>query len=200
MHEQYFLDIATTFSALIDIIGVNPFVFLPDAILQTIFKEAGKAKSPIQVKGFINDKPFTQNLMYYKGAWRLYINTAMLKDSPKRIGEMVTVMVVYDPIERTIPMHSKLQIALEHNTKAKAIFDILSPSLQKEILRYIHHLKSKESIDRNVAKAIQFLLGEAKFIGRPPIQLLNILSAGSAVASQLSSAISASNSPVSQPQ
>ena len=58
---------ATTFSAPIEIIGVNPFVFLPDAILQMLFKAAGKAKSPIPVKGFINDKSFTQNLMYYKG-------------------------------------------------------------------------------------------------------------------------------------
>lgn len=157
---------ATSFSAPIEIIGVNPFVFLPDAVLQTLFNAAGKMKSPIPVKGFINDKPFIQNLMYYKGAWRLYINTTMLKNSPKRIGEVVMVSVAFDPDERTIPMHSKLQAALEQHTKAKAIFDSLTPSLQKEIVRYIHHLKSEDSVDWNVAKAIQFLLGEARFIGR----------------------------------
>ena len=124
----------------------------------------------------------------------------MLKNSPKRIGETVTVSVVFDPDERTIPMHLKLQVALENDIKAKAVFDTLTSSLQKEIMRYIHHLKSEDAVDRNVTKAIQFLLGEARFIGREPIQLLNISSTGSSTNSQLPSTTSASNSPASQPQ
>ena len=49
---------------------------------------------------------------------------------------------------------------------AKKIFDQLAPSLQKEIVRYIHNLKTEESRDRNVEKAIQFLHGKQRWIGR----------------------------------
>ena len=49
---------------------------------------------------------------------------------------------------------------------AKKIFDQLAPSLQKEIVRYIHNLKTEESMDRNVEKAIQFLHGKQRWIGR----------------------------------
>jgi hypothetical protein len=36
-----------TFSAVLDIIGVNPFVFVPETILQVIFKQANKTSGPI---------------------------------------------------------------------------------------------------------------------------------------------------------
>jgi hypothetical protein len=74
------------FQATIDIIGINPFVFIPENILKDIFKQAGKEKGPIPVKGTINAKPYKQTLVKFKGYWRLYINTTMLKNSPNRIG------------------------------------------------------------------------------------------------------------------
>ena len=33
-----------TFKAVIAMIGINPFVFVPDKVLQKIFKQAGKKK------------------------------------------------------------------------------------------------------------------------------------------------------------
>jgi len=68
------------FKAHLEIIGINPFVFLPEEILTEIFEKSGKNKSPIPVKGFVNDVEFRQNLMKYLGEWRLYIN---LKDVKK---------------------------------------------------------------------------------------------------------------------
>lgn len=62
------------FDAKIEIIGINPFVFVPDAILQNLFKLAGKDKGHIPVKGIINGSPYRQTLVRYSGAWRLYIN------------------------------------------------------------------------------------------------------------------------------
>src|SRR5690606_41266848 len=63
-----------------DIIGVNPFVFVPEDILKAIFEQAGKDKGPIPIKGLVNGKPYTQTLVKYSGEWRLYINMIMLKD------------------------------------------------------------------------------------------------------------------------
>ncbi|MGH2666383.1 DUF1905 domain-containing protein [Flavobacterium sp.] len=75
----------------IKIIGVNPFIFLPDDVLEEIFKQAGKNKGPIQIKGTINDTPYTQKLVKFRGDWRLYINLKMQKNSPKRIGEIIDI-------------------------------------------------------------------------------------------------------------
>lgn len=167
------MDETNTFSAKIELLGINPFVFLPAKVLQSIFIQAGKDKGTIPVKGAINDNAYKQTLVYYNGAWRLYINTSMLKSSPKRIGETITVTVAFDPEDRRVPMHPKLKAALEQNEKANAVFEKLSASAQKEILRYIYHLKNENSVDRNVSKAVQFLLGEAKFAGRDKPQRKN---------------------------
>jgi uncharacterized protein YdeI (YjbR/CyaY-like superfamily) len=79
------------------------------------------------------------------------------------VGEFT---VEFDATERTTPMHPKLDAALKKNKKAKAIFDGLRPSLQKEIKRYINNLKTEESVERNITKAINFLLGKERFVGR----------------------------------
>jgi hypothetical protein len=154
------------FKTSIEIIGINPFVNIPEHILVEIFKQAGKNKSPIPVKGTINGNSYKQTLVKYKGLWRLYINTTMLKDSPRRIGEEIEVAIAFDPIKRTINPHPKLLEALENNIEAKNIFCGLSLSKRHEIIRYISFLKSEESIERNIEKAIDFLLGKGRFVGR----------------------------------
>lgn len=155
-----------SFNALVEIIGINPFVFVPEKLLSEIFQQARKNKGPIPVCGTINGTAFKQTLVKYSGHWRLYINTTMLKDSPKRIGETVTIALQFDPSDRTIEQHPSLQKALTENPEAKTVFDSLPPSRQKEIVRYISSLKTKESVEKNVARAIQFLLGKHRFAGR----------------------------------
>ena len=73
------LETSYTFSTTIEIIGINPFVYVPKEILKHIFEKAAKSKGPIPVKGAVNSIPYTQTLMKFKGEWRLYINTKMLK-------------------------------------------------------------------------------------------------------------------------
>lgn len=154
------------FSACIEIIGVNPFVFVPEKILESIFKKSGKEKGAIPICGTVNEKFYRQTLVKYSGEWRLYINTTMLKNSPKRIGEKIFLTIDFDEKDRTIPIHPELQNALNENIRAKKIFLELSPSRRKEIVRYIHHLKSESTRQKNIEKAIDFLLGKAKFVGR----------------------------------
>lgn len=47
--------------------------------------------------------------MRYQDEWRLYINTIMLKNSPKRIGEKIALSIAYDPQPRTIEMPPKFK-------------------------------------------------------------------------------------------
>ena len=155
-----------SFSAIIKIIGVNPYVLLPQRVLKEIFKQAGKDKGPIQVKGKINGHPYTQNLVRYDGKWRLYLNTPMRKAAGIDVGDPGNFEIEYDPIPRTITIHPKLEAALLKNKKVKAVFDSLSPSRQKEIIRYINFLKTEESVERNISKVIGFLSGKERFVGR----------------------------------
>lgn len=155
------------FKAQLDIIGINPFVYLPEEILEALFAEAGKHKGHIPVSVAINHKKSRkQTLVKYSGNWRLYINTLMLENSPKRVGEMIEVAIEFDPTDRTIHPHPKLVEALAQNHEAKVVFDNLSPSRQNEIVRYISNLKSDESVIRNVQRAIGFLIGKNRFVGR----------------------------------
>ncbi|MCE7057317.1 YdeI/OmpD-associated family protein [Algoriphagus sp. AGSA1] len=143
-----------TFEARLDIIGINPFVFVPDEILQDIFMQAGRDKSPIPVCSSINGRPYLQTLMKYQGHWRLYVNLVMLENSPKRIGETIEVSIRFDPEKREVPMHPKLKRALDENPAAKLAFDQLIPSKRMEILKYMSYLKTNASIERNVVKVI----------------------------------------------
>jgi hypothetical protein len=154
------------FRAKIEIIGVNPFVFLPDRVLQEVFMQAGKSKGKIPVTMKIDGHEFVQTLIKWSGSWRLYLNTPMRKAAQKEVGDVANFEIAYDPIVRTVPMHPKFEKALRENKKAKKVFDSLRPSLQLEINRYFSFLKTESSVDRNVAKAIQFLLGNGRFVAR----------------------------------
>jgi len=154
------------FNPTLEIIVGNPFVFVPTQILNNIFQQANKNKSPIPVRGTINGKQYQQTLMKYSGEWRLYINMQMLKNSPRRIKEVIEVEIEYDPSDRTIEPHPKLAKALADNKAAGDAFQKLTPSRKKEIVRYISSLKTAPSIEKNIARAINFLIGKERFVGR----------------------------------
>ncbi|WP_267406763.1 MULTISPECIES: YdeI/OmpD-associated family protein [unclassified Chryseobacterium] len=154
------------FTTQLQIIGINPFVFIPEEILNQIFEASGKNKSPIPVKGSVNGKEFKQNLMKYLGEWRLYINLMMLKDSPKRIGETIEVFVEFDDADRTISIHPQLDQAIKNHPLAMVNFESLIPSRKLELIRYINNLKTEASIQRNIDKIIQYLHGEIDFFGK----------------------------------
>lgn len=155
-----------TFRAKIEIIGVNPFVFLPENVLEKVFIQAGKSKGKIPVRMKIDGHEFIQTLVKWKGAWRLYLNMPMRKAANKDVGDIADFEIIYDPVQRTYPIHPKLEQALVKNRRAKKVFDGIRPSLQLEINRYLSRLKTEESVDKNVNKAIQFLLGNGRFVGR----------------------------------
>ena len=155
-----------SFSAKIYKIGINPYVLLPQIFLDKIFLQAKKDKGAIPVCGKLNGHEFIQTLVKYSGKWRLYLNTPMRKATGTDVGDTINIEVDYDPKPRIISIHPTLQDALKKNSKAKKAFEKLSPSRQKEIIRYISFLKTEESIDKNVNKVIGFLTGKGRFAGR----------------------------------
>jgi len=55
------------FNAVIEIIGINPYVQIPEIILTEIFIQTGKDKGHIPIKGTVNGLPYLQTLVKYKG-------------------------------------------------------------------------------------------------------------------------------------
>ena len=150
------------FTAEINIIGVNPYIPVPDKILQNIFRKSGKSKGAIPIKGTVNGISYKQTLIRYSGEWRLYINTAMLHHSPKRIGEIIKISVEYDPEPRVINPHPRFKKALNRNKEAKVVFDKLPPSRRKEIVRYLANLKPEKALEINFFTGYKLLIRERK--------------------------------------
>lgn len=148
------------FSSKIYKIGINPVVDPPENVLRAIFEQAEKDKGPIPVRGRLNGADFIQTLVKYHGVWRLYINGPMLKDSSLGVGDMAKVKIEFDSRSREVPMLREFAAALAKDNAAKKEFDKLPPSRQKEILRYLSNLKSKESVAKNVERILRHLNGK----------------------------------------
>ena len=168
-------EIQKNFSPRILIINGNPYVRPPQALLESIFRQAGKDKGPISVRGKLNEAPFQQSVVRYQGDWKLYINGIMAKKAgldytgsiTAIVGREVKVEVEFDPHPPTYPMIEPFQKALNKHPRAKSAYEQLTPGRKKEILRYFSFMKSKEALQRNIEKALQVLSGkEARFMAR----------------------------------
>lgn len=159
---------APTFRATLEIIGVNPYVFVPEAILAGILAEAGRSRGPIPVHGTVDGAPFRQTLVRFQGPWRLYVNTGMVRDSPRRVGDTFTFTLAYDPEPRGFEPPEAFRRALAAAPEAARAFAALPPSRQTEIVRYLARLRSEEALARNVERAVAFLEGRGRFVGRAP--------------------------------
>ncbi|MBJ6108986.1 YdeI/OmpD-associated family protein [Hymenobacter sp. BT523] len=155
-----------TFTAPLEIIGVNPFVQVPEELLADIFAQAGRSKGPIRVHGTVNGQPYQQTLVRYAGLWRLYINLLMLANSPRRVGEVLAVAIEYNPEAAPVLSCPAFEQALAETPEAREVFARLSPSRQHEIVRYLARLKNEDTLARNLARAVGFLLGKNRFVGR----------------------------------
>ncbi|MFN8611763.1 MAG: hypothetical protein U0931_29735 [Vulcanimicrobiota bacterium] len=156
------------FRAELRIIGVNPYVSVPEEILKRILMDAGRDRGNIPIRGELQGLPYKQTLVRFAGEWRLYVNNKMLKNSPEHVGKVIELSVDFDPQDRSLPLHPKLASALERDALARTNFTSLAPSRQHEINRYLCNLKSEAKVDQNVARAIDYLHGNARFVGRNP--------------------------------
>lgn len=104
------------------------------------------------------------------GSFYLYLHESVRKASETKVGDKVEVELEFDSKYKGGPVHPMppdFKKLLSKNLQAKKAWDQLSPSRQKEILRYFASLKSSEAIERNVKNAIAVLSGEEmRFMAR----------------------------------
>jgi Bacteriocin-protection, YdeI or OmpD-Associated len=151
-----------SFSTVIRKEGVNPYV---DPPLGTGSK-LGRDKGVISVRVFLEGKCFKANLMPLGPKrtkadpgqrHRLYLNGLMRKAVGKDHRDEITVVLQLDLVPRVEPMNPALLKALNREPKAKKVFEGLSVSRQKELKRYLNHLRSPDAIQRNVSKVMDYL-------------------------------------------
>jgi hypothetical protein len=158
-------------TAVIQLRGVNPYV--PVTIEQVMMlRENWRRAMPVvaTITG-ATEKSWRTNLMPEgDGAFRLYLHGAMRKSAQVDVGDIVTIGLDFDLAYRNGPMHPMpdwFRSELERDPVATVNWDALTPSRQKEVLRYFAALKSETARERNVARAIAALTGSTvRFMGR----------------------------------
>ena len=126
---------------------------------------------PVRVR--INGKPrvpWRINMMPAgHGAFYLYLHGTVREASKTKVGDRVDVELAFDTAYRGGPaaLPEWFDEALTKNMKAKAAFAALTPSRQKEIVRYLTALKTSEARERNLQRALGVLSGRpARFMAR----------------------------------
>jgi len=159
------------FRSRIEINGINPYVFVradQAARLRSHWRKPMPVR--IQVNGQ-PDTPWRINLMPAgDGDFYLYLHERVRRASGTKVGDVVSLTLQFDDEYRSGPAHplpSWFGGELDLNPGAKKGWDSLTPSRQKEILRYFAALKSPQAQQRNVQKALYVLAGgKARFMAR----------------------------------
>ncbi len=159
------------FTATIKIRGINPYVLVSASRAKAI--KAGWRK-PLPVLVRVNGKPakaWRINMMPVgNGSFYLYLHGEIRKASGTAVGDRVEIAIEFDASYRggpQGPMPTWFKKALAANPVAEKNWEMLTPSRQKEIVRYLSNLKSPDARARNLARALGVLSGDKeRFMAR----------------------------------
>ena len=120
-------------------------------------EEAFGSKRP-KVKAMIEGVPYRGTLMRMGSECHIL---GILKDIREQIGKSfgdeVTVTVEPDTDPRVIEVPKDLMKELKNNKEAKAFFDKLSYTHQKEYVRWVEEAKKDETRQHRITKTIEML-------------------------------------------
>ena len=159
------------FSATIDIVGANPYVLVNDE-RATKLRPGWRRPMPVLVK--INgrpDSPWRTNMMPVgNGEFYLYLHGGMRKSSGAKVDDVVTISLSFDESYRNGPLHETpdwFESSLASDANVMANWERLTPSRQKEVLRYFAGLKTDDARKRNLVQVLRVLSGaRERFMGR----------------------------------
>ncbi len=145
------------FSAVIESAGGGgAFVIVPFDV------EAVFGKKRVPVAATIDGVPYRGSLMRYgRPEHMLGVLKDIRRQIGKDIGDTVDVVVWEDHGERVADVPPELAEALAKNPEAKARFEKLSYTHQREHAAYIAEAKKEETRQRRVENTIRFLLENA---------------------------------------
>jgi len=147
---------AITVEAVVEQQGQNPLVRI-DAVM-------------VRVNGESTTAWHTNMMPAGDGSYLLYLHHEMRKAASVSVGDVVIIDVIFDAAYRNGPLHalpSWFEGPLATSPTASVNWQRLSPSRQKEVLRYFAGLKSDEAKDRNLERVMRVLEGaNERFMGR----------------------------------
>ena len=160
-----------TFSEVVRIRGVNPFIFVNPALAREL-RPGWRRPLPVLLR--VNKKPadaWRTNMMPAgDGSFYLYLNAIVRAAAGVCVGDHVHVEIQFDGEYRNGPQHLMppwFKEALKGNLPAQKNWGALIPSRKKEVLRYFAQLKSRDARARNATKAVYVLSGKTgRFMGR----------------------------------
>lgn len=153
------------FSSNIYQIGINWAVDVPDQIARDLTKDKGY----IRIKGRINGFDFIQTLVPVKNApYRLFVNLMMMKGGKTAVGEIANFEIEQNetPVDQIYQMPQLLEDALTKNHLMER-FNSLTASRRKDILKYLHYIKTAETMQKNIDKVVSQLERQLKDVRIP---------------------------------
>ena len=118
----------------------------------------GHGRPPVRVT--INGYPYRSTLAPYGGVHYLGVNQSVRDGAQVKAGDKVTVTLELDEAPRTVKVPLELARALKANNAAKARWDKLSFTHQKEYVMAIEEAKKPETRARRITKTVEQLARE----------------------------------------
>src|SRR4029453_17868170 len=115
----------------------------------------GKARAP--VRGTINGHPFRSTVAVYGGRSYLPVNKALREAAGVAAGDAVVIELEADDQPRTVDPPADLAAALGADPEARAAFDGLSFTHQREYAEGVPGAKGKSPRRPRVAQAVEML-------------------------------------------
>jgi hypothetical protein len=130
----------------------------PGGVMITLPEAASKklgTRARVNVAGTINGYPF-RNSMFPTGAGTHYlvINKQIREAIGVGAGDRVKMVLEVDTEPRTVAVPPDLRKAFSKSKSAKAAFDKLSPSHQREYIEHIEEAKRPETRARRIEQTL----------------------------------------------
>ena len=115
----------------------------------------GKARAP--VRGTINGHPFRSTVAVYGGRSYLPVNKALRGAAGVAAGDAVVIELEADDRPRTVDPPPDLAAALAAHPEARAAYDGLSFTHQREYAEWVAEAKRESTRRRRVVQAVEML-------------------------------------------
>jgi len=115
----------------------------------------GKARAP--VRGTINGHPFRSTVAVYGGRSYLPVRKALREAAGVAAGDAVVIELEADEQPRTVDPPPDLAAALDADPEARAAFEGLSFTYQREYAEWVAEAKREATRRRRVDQAVEML-------------------------------------------
>ena len=114
-------------------------------------------KGRVPVKGTINGFSFRSSLMNMGDGHMMAVNAEMRAGAKCKAGDTVSVVMELDEDKRTVEVPEYLEKIINGDSGARAFWDQLSFTHQKEYVREIEGAKKPETRERRIAEMMDAL-------------------------------------------